>query len=34
MYLLIPLCLCLAGGLLFMQSLAAILGKGSVKFQK
>ena len=26
--------LCLAGGLLFMQSLAAILGKGSVKFQK
>ena len=28
------LCLCLAGGLLFMQSIMAILGKGSVKFQK
>ena len=28
------LCLCFAGGLLFMQSLAAILGKGSAKFQK
>ena len=28
------LCLCLAGGLLFMQSLMAILGKGSAKFQK
>ncbi|MBQ6453985.1 MAG: dimethyl sulfoxide reductase anchor subunit, partial [Coriobacteriales bacterium] len=28
------LCLCLAGGLLFMQSLMALLGKGSAKFQK
>ena len=28
------LCLCFAGGLLFMQSLMAILGKGSAKFQK
>ena len=26
------LCLCLAGGLLFMQSLMALLGKGSAKF--
>ncbi|MBQ6585781.1 MAG: dimethyl sulfoxide reductase anchor subunit, partial [Coriobacteriales bacterium] len=28
------LALCFAGGLLFMQSLMAILGKGSAKFQK
>ncbi|MBQ6452965.1 MAG: dimethyl sulfoxide reductase anchor subunit, partial [Coriobacteriales bacterium] len=28
------LCLCFAGGLLFMQSLMAVLEKGSAKFQK